>query len=147
MKEKHRTKRPSRMPSPPECLGRPSESVDRSFESLGSAGAPQEAAASGLRETPTHFVLTARFPGLDRSDLRVDATATTLTVRAERRSEEEYSRRHAKGRARSYQSFERTFSLPVAVKASAGKASFQEGVLTVEVPKLRETKVQQVRID
>lgn len=143
MKEKHPNKR---TPLHPERLGRSPESMDRSLESLGSAWKTLTTGPE-LRETPTHFVLTARLPGFERKDVRLDATATTLTLRAQRRAAEEPSRRHAKSRVLSCQSLERTFSLPAAVRAAEGKASLREGVLTVELPKLKETKVQQVRID
>jgi HSP20 family protein len=88
-----------------------------------------------LTEDERGFHLTAELPGLHKRDVHVSFDQGVLTVRGEKRFEEERERGRVRIRERAYGSFERSFALPPAMDASAIDARFHRGVLEVHVPK------------
>lgn len=131
------------------------ESMDRGLEDLWSPfglrlpsllkGGPR-ASDVRMEQTPKEIVVSAKLPGMDKEDIRVDVTENAVTIRAERKAEEKGRRHGAKGWTRSYASFTRAFSLPVPVKAGGAKASYKNGVLRLVLPKVKETEVHRVAI-
>ncbi|GAB4827546.1 hypothetical protein Ancab_034430 [Ancistrocladus abbreviatus] len=91
------------------------------------------------KETPTAHVFKANLPGLRREEVKVEIDGRILQIRGERNKEEE-----EKGDAwhhvqRSSSRFMRRFRLPENAKVDEAKASVENGVLTVTVPKEVET--------
>ncbi len=70
-----------------------------------------------------------------------------LKLSGERRFEKDTSEESYHRVERSYGSFLRTFSLPSQVDAEGVKASFKDGVLTIEVPKADEAKPRKIAIN
>lgn len=97
-----------------------------------------------VEETPTSITVSAALPGVDKKDLQVSVTQDTLVIRGERRTRKEYE-----GRARqeAYGSFHRSISLPAPVDAGGVKASYKDGMLTVELPKTRKAQGRRIEID
>lgn len=96
---------------------------------------------ANITETPTAFKVELAAPGLERKDFNVQVDNHTLTVSAEKedeRSEDdgEYSKREY-----SFNSFSRSFTLPENVKEGNIDASYENGVLRISIPKLKETPV------
>ena len=93
--------------------------------------------STDIRETDTAYVLEADLPGFKKDDIHIDISDNTLTISAERHSEHE--EKDKKGNylrcERSYGSFSRSFGLD-GVDAEAIKAGFDNGVLTLTMPKL-----------
>jgi HSP20 family protein len=88
-----------------------------------------------LVETENEFVLRADLPGVDEKDVKIEIEDRVLTVSGERKAEHE-ERKHGYYRVeRSSGSFTRTLTLPEGVDPSAIKASFEQGVLEVRIPK------------
>lgn len=77
------------------------------------------------------FVVRAEVPGLSRQDLTVEAGDDSLTIRGERRQEQEEDRDGLFWTERSYGSFTRVIPLPPGTIADSAKASFTNGVLEV----------------
>ena len=98
--------------------------------------------STDIRETDTEYVLEADLPGFQKDDVHVDVNEETLTISAERHSEyEDKAKRGAYLRCeRSYGSFTRSFSL-VGVDTDAITAAFNNGVLTLHMPKRVEPKI------
>lgn len=98
--------------------------------------------STDIRETDTEYVLEADLPGFSKDDIHVDISQDTLTISAERHSQ--YEDADKKGSyircERSYGSYARSFSLE-GVDTEAIKASFTNGVLTLNMPKRVEPKV------
>ena len=98
--------------------------------------------STDIRETDNEYVLEADLPGFRKEDIHVDISDDTLTISAERHSQHEDKEK--KGSyircERSYGSYERSFSLE-GVNTEGIKASFTNGVLTLNMPKRVEPKV------
>jgi HSP20 family protein len=105
--------------------------------------------AIDLKEVDGEFVLTGEFPGVTEKDINVDIDQNTLTLRGEKKSEREEEKENG-GRwhliERSYGSFQRSFTLPASVDASRIKAEFDNGVLTVHMPKRKESAARRIAI-
>ena len=99
-----------------------------------------------VRESDEEIVLTAELPGLEEKDFEVSLEEDVLTLKGEKRTEHEEECggfRHLETRSGSFQ---RRLRLPAGVDSDAVKASFQNGVLTVTVPKPEEARPQVRRI-
>ena len=93
--------------------------------------------STDIRETENAYVLEADLPGFKKEDIHIDISDNTLSINAERHSQHE--EKDKKGDyircERSYGSFSRSFSLD-GVDTEAIKAGFDNGVLTLTMPKL-----------
>lgn len=99
-----------------------------------------------IRETPKEFTLEVAAPGLERKDFNIAVENRMLTISSEKEEKKEekegedgYSRKEY-----SYNSFSRSFSLPENVKEDNIDAKYENGILTVHVPKAKETTAKQV---
>ena len=104
--------------------------------------------AVNVRETNDDFMIDVAAPGMKREDFKVELDNNILTISSELEDKQEekdkngtYTRREF-----SYQSFQRSFSLPEN-KVDGGKisAKYTDGILHVIVPKREEAKVKPAR--
>ena len=84
-------------------------------------------------ETGFHIELAA--PGLAKEDLKIDLDKQVLTVSAEKKATAEDKKPNYLKREFSYQTFKRSFNVPENVDTTGVKASFENGVLKVVLPK------------
>ena len=96
-----------------------------------------------IRETENAYILESDLPGFSREDIHAEINNGYLTIRAEHKSENEDKSESYLRRERSYGSFSRTFDLD-GIDAEAITASFKNGVLTLELPKMQQ-KVEEAR--
>jgi HSP20 family protein len=113
--------------------------IDRLFEDvMGRDGAQGGwAPAVDVREDENALVLELEIPGVSPEQVEVTAENGVLTIRGEKRSErrEDDEKRRWHLVERSYGAFHRAFQLPKGVDEGQIEASFDQGVLTVRVPK------------
>lgn len=127
------------------------EQVNRLFEST-FPGRPDDSAlttwapAVDIYETENELVLKADLPDINEKDLDVRVENNMLTIRGERKFEQQVKEDNYLRVERAYGSFSRSFSLPNTVNTDAIKAEYKNGVLTVELPKRAESKPKQVKI-
>lgn len=100
--------------------------------------------AVNICEVEDSFKLTLAVPGMKKSDFEIDVDGNQLMIscsKEESQSEKEarYTRKEY-----SYYSFERTFTLPDEINRERIDASYDNGILTVQLPKKEEAKRQQV---
>ena len=112
--------------------------IDRLFEDTfgGDARRTGWAPAVDVREDNKEIVLEIELPGIKPSDVEVTAENGVLTVRGEKQStstEGNEGRYHVV--ERTYGSFTRSFQLPSAVDERRIEAEFQDGLLSVHIPK------------
>lgn len=88
-----------------------------------------------LREVEGGLELTVELPGLKEEDLHIDVEENLLTVSGEKKSASEFHDRGMHIVERRYGRFSRSVSLPAGVKSEAIKASLDDGVLTVVIPR------------
>lgn len=99
-----------------------------------------------IRETENAYILESDLPGFSREDIHAEINNGYLTIRAEHKSENEDKNESYLRRERSYGSFSRTFDLD-GIDAEAITASFKNGVLTLELPKLQKKDEEARRVE
>lgn len=100
-----------------------------------------------IYETENELVLKADLPDVKLEDIEVRVENQTLTLKGERKFEEDSSVRGYHRIERSYGNFTRSFSVPSTVDPEKVAAEFKNGVLTVKLPKKEAAKPRQVKIE
>ena len=126
------------------------EAMDRLFNdaftpSLGTAGGWQ-APAVDLYQTDNEVVVKAALPGLKADDVQISITGDMLSLKGEYKQEEEKKEKAYHLREQRYGAFERNFTLPTAVVSDKAKAEFENGVLTITLPKAEEVKPKMITV-
>jgi len=98
----------------------------------------QAVPAVNISETDTAFSLALAAPGKTRKDFQIELDEHILTISSDSNTEHESSHENFTRKEFSYESFQRSFRLPDTVNTQAIKANYKEGILTVELPKLKE---------
>jgi HSP20 family protein len=88
-----------------------------------------------IHEEAERFVVVADLPGVDGKDIEITAEKGVLTVKGERRSEKKTSDEGFARVERASGSFLRRFTLPESADAEAIKATHNNGVLEISIPK------------
>jgi HSP20 family protein len=99
-----------------------------------------------LYETKDDLVATVELPGMNEKDIQLSITGDVLTIKGERAvtsSDHENVYRSE----RWYGKFERSLPLPLPVQAAKVKATYRDGVLTINLPKAEELKPKAIKID
>jgi HSP20 family protein len=126
--------------------------VNRLFEQTLSQGghepvAPQSwAPAVDVLETEDALVLRAEVPGITPADIQIQLVGDTLTLKGERKFEQQAKGRQYLRVERAYGIFQRSFTLGIPVKNEAVQANYREGVLEITLPKAEEVKPKQITI-
>lgn len=105
---------------------------------MGSADAPGWSPAVDLYETPDRFVVSAELPGLTRDGLKIEVQRDTLILRGVRPHVERPDVRFHRVE-RGHGAFTRALALSSPVDVDGIAAEFQDGVLTVSIPKALQT--------
>jgi len=79
--------------------------------------------------------VTLELPGIDEKDIDLSLDADSLTIKGEKKEEEEEKGKNYHLTERVYSSFSRTIPLPVGIDADKAEAHFKKGVLKVTLPK------------
>jgi len=99
-----------------------------------------------IAEDDDRYVVTVEVPGAKKEDVTVEMHENVLTIRGEKRSEREEEKEHRRLVERSYGTFSRSFTLANNAASDRVKASFRDGVLTIEIPKEEESKPKTIAI-
>jgi HSP20 family protein len=102
--------------------------------------------AVDLRETEDDLVLSVALPGAKPEDVNITITGQTLQIRGEFKDEQSTERDTYLYRERRFGSFSRQIDLPVRVNGDGATADFENGVLTLTIPKAEEVKPRQISI-
>ena len=97
-------------------------------------------------ETQEKFVITMELPGVSPDDVDISVEDSTLMVRGERKFYSEQQEESFLRIERRFGEFTRSLTLPSTADAESIQASFDQGVLTVEVPKREEAKPRKISI-
>ena len=87
----------------------------------------------------------AELPGFKKEDLKVDVVGKIITLSGERKVEEKDGENRYRNERR-YGRFERSFQLSFEADSNSVKAKYEDGILTLEVPKPAEQQVKQIQI-
>jgi HSP20 family protein len=99
-----------------------------------------------IYEDEHKIVLKLEAPGLKQEDFDVQLENNLLTVKGERKFEAEEKKENFHRVERRYGSFSRSFSVPATVNHDGVKASYDAGVLRIELAKREETKPKQIKV-
>lgn len=135
---------------------RPSRSFDDLFDDF-FAPFVMTGAAEGLAESfdlkvdiyekDNAVMIDAELPGMTKEDISVDINDKTITLRGERKSDEEIKEQNCYRRERRFGTFERTFSLPFAIDGDRVKATYSDGILKLEIAKPEEQQAKKITIN
>jgi HSP20 family protein len=100
-----------------------------------------------IYETQDSVIIDAELPGMKQSDIEVNVTDNTLTIKGEKKQEKETKEENFYRVERVYGLFSRTFTLPVGVHADKIKATYKDGVLKITLPKAEEVKPKLIPIE
>ena len=116
--------------------------MDRIFSRMGSpeGGATQTAwmPRINVKQSGDDLAIHVELAGIKPEDVEIEVTDGVLTVRGERKFEQEREDEGWLVRESSYGSFERSIVLPEGVEANQIRAEFNDGMLDVHVPKALE---------
>ncbi|MBS3759044.1 MAG: Hsp20/alpha crystallin family protein [Desulfobacterales bacterium] len=97
-------------------------------------------------EEGDNIVIKAELPGVKKEDVSIDVKDSVLTLKGERKHEENIEEDNYYRKESAYGKFQRAFTLPDAVDPNKIEASYKDGVLKVTVPKTEETKAKKIEI-
>ena len=104
--------------------------------------------AVNVEERTDELVLTAEVPGMSSKDIAIELENNILTIRGEKSEErqegDEEKRYHVWERR--HGSFQRSFTLPRTVRGDQISADYQDGILTIRMPKAPEAKSRKIQI-
>lgn len=102
--------------------------------------------AIDVHQTPDEVVISAALPGLKPEDVEITITGQTLSIRGEFKEDAAIDRDMYLYRERRYGAFHRQLQLPVRVQGDRSTATFEDGVLTLSIPKAEEVKPRQIQV-
>jgi HSP20 family protein len=102
--------------------------------------------AVDMYQTDNEVVVKAAIPGVKADDVQINVTGEALTIKGETKEKEEVKEKAYHLREQRWGMFERTLALPTDVVADKAKAEFENGVLTITLPKAEEVKPKTITI-
>ena len=130
-------------------LSAPVRLMDRLMESAfvrpSLLGLSEADMALDVYETNDDVVVKATLPGVKPEDIEVSVEGNTLTIRGETKAEQDVEERNYVYRERRHGRFVRSVALPE-VDSDKAEAEFENGVLTLALPKSERTKVKSITV-
>ncbi len=125
------------------------EAMDRLFDdaftrpiSINNWGMP----AIDLYQTEGDVILKASLPGLKADDVQISITGDVLTIKGEFRQNDEAKNSTYHLKEQRSGSFERSLSLPTLVQTDKTKAEFENGILTITMPKAEQVRPKTISV-
>ena len=127
------------------------EAMDRLFDDaftrpLSMAGNGWAVPAVDMYQTDNEVVVKAALPGMKAEDVQLNVTGEVLTIKGEVKQKEETKEKAYHIREQRWGMFERSIALPSAVVADKAKADFENGIVTIILPKAEEAKPKTITI-
>ena len=122
------------------------EAMERVFSNIYHDTRPTDSpsAEHWIKDDTAHLVM--ELPGVSRADVEMAIEGQTLTVKGERKATELEDTQSWHRRERWHGKFEKAFTLPFNVEESKVKATFKDGLLSVELPKAEADKPRKIAI-
>lgn len=98
----------------------------------------------GLSETDKELIARAELPGFSKEEIKLKITENTIEISAEKKKQLLQRGKNFFRRERSFGATKRTMALPYAVKPDETKAKFENGILTVVMPKAEKRKAKEI---
>jgi HSP20 family protein len=98
-----------------------------------------------IKETKDDYFVEMAVPGMKKDDFNIDLDNKVLSISTEHKEETENTQENYTRREFGYSSFKRTFTLPESVDDNKIKATYTDGILTIQLPKREEAKEKPAR--
>lgn len=102
--------------------------------------------ALDMYQTDDEVVVKAALPGIKADDVQINVTGDLLTIKGEMKEKNETKEKNYHIQEQRWGAFERSVVLPTAVVPDKAKAEFEDGVLTVTLPKAEDVKPKMITI-
>jgi len=99
-----------------------------------------------MYQTEDNVVVKASLPGYKPEEIDISITGDNLVIKGEHKEEKEVKEQDYIYKERHFGNFTRTIPIPVQVKSEKAEAVFENGVLTLTLPKAEEVKPKQIKI-
>jgi HSP20 family protein len=99
-----------------------------------------------MYQTANDVVVKASLPGVKPEEVDITVSGDTLTIKGEHKEEQEVKQEDYFRKERYYGAFSRSLILPVQVQSDKAEAVFEDGILTLTIPKVEEVKPKQIKI-
>ncbi len=126
------------------------QAMDRLME--GSFVTPSRAFGAGVAmpidmyQTENEVVVKTALPGVKSDDLDIAISGDTLSIRGENKADEKVKRENYIYQEHRYGAFSRTVNLPGGLDTSKAEAKFEDGILTLTIPKSEEVKPKVIKV-
>ena len=97
-------------------------------------------------ETENDVVIRAALPGMKAEDVDINVTGELLTIKGETQEKSEVEEKSYHLREHRWGRFERSVALPTMVLSDKAKAEFEDGILTITLPKAEEVKPKSITV-
>jgi HSP20 family protein len=122
------------------------DAFTRPFSLMRAGGSTLSSPAIDMYQTNNEVVVKAALPGFKADEVQINVTGDILTLRGEVKQEEEKKDRSWHIREHRWSSFERSVRLPTGVISDKAQADFQNGILTITLPKLEEVRPKTITV-
>jgi HSP20 family protein len=102
--------------------------------------------AVDIAEHENEYIVKCELPGVNKDDVKITLESNILTIRGEKKQEQEAMKENYHRVERTYGSFQRSFTLPTSVRSDKIDATFKDGILSVTLPKAEEAKPKQIEV-
>src|SRR5437899_12888484 len=129
------------------------EEIDRLFEAPLAELARSSQLLSGwtpaldVYEDKDNVYVRAELPGMKKEEIDLSLHDGTLSISGERKSEDKFKDAEVYRAERFFGRFQRTVTLPTPVAADKVKAQYQDGILTITLPKTEEAKPKHIDVN
>lgn len=105
-----------------------------------------DAPSVDLYQTDDDIVVCASLPGMKADDVQISVTGEMLTIKGEFKEKQDKKDKSYHLREQRFGSFERTVGLPGQVQADKANAEFEDGILTITLPKSEAIKPKSITV-
>ncbi len=112
----------------------------------GSKGLSLWTPALDISEYENEYQVNVELPGISKDDVKITLESNILTIRGDKKQENDVKEENMRRTERVYGSFQRSFTLPSVVKESEINAVYKDGILMITLPKAEEAKPRQIEV-
>ena len=91
--------------------------------------------ATNIKEDENNYQIELAVPGYKKEDFNIEAENGVVTIKAQHKMEDEQKEENYTRKEFSYQSFQKSFTLPEGIKEDDIKAKYKDGILNLEIAK------------
>ena len=122
------------------------DAFTRPFPQARDGGANWSGPAIDMYQTENEVVVRAAVPGFKTDEVQINVTGDVLIIKGELKRDEEKREKSWQIREHRWDAFERSITLPTSVVSDRASADFENGILTITLPKSEEVKPKTITI-